>query len=566
MIKIFKQYKGWLALLFIFSVIANVLSLFVPKQVSKYIDLYQAAVRGGAIFSGTEAIWVIGSIAVIVLVTTLVQFAISTFLAEKVAYDLRNRLVGSIKRQSYSYISEATSSKLLTNLTSDIDAIKGVASQGLVGVFSALLTFFGVIILLLMIDWKLALMTFSIIPFLVITFAVVFGKLGSLFKSSQENLEKINKVINESIVAAPLVRVLNAGSSEMLKFGAVNAFSREIGLKILACFAFLIPIITLLANAATLIILWFGGRYVMAGSLTLGQMSAFFAYSAMFIWPIFVLGFSGTMFSRAAVAYGRIKGVLDAPVVDSDGTHTGTIKGSVEFRNINLEFGKRAILKDVSFSIKAKTRNAIVGPTAAGKTQLFYLLAGLIRQTSGEVLVDGRPLSEWDHESYLGQVGLVFQDSIVFNASLRENVDFRMSGDEAAVRKALRAAELGDLLKSLPKGLDTVLNERGTNLSGGQKQRLMLARALALNPRILLLDDFTARVDMQTERAIIQNIAIEYPDLTLISITQKIDPIREYDQIIVLMEGEIIDQGTHEDLIKRSVEYRQIYQSQQKAH
>lgn len=566
MIKLFKRYKGWLALLFAFSVLANVLSLFIPKQVSKYIDLYQKLAAQGLPFPNWEAAWVIGGIAVVVFVTTIVQFVFSTYLAERVAKDLRNQLVGTIKKQSYAYISDTTSSKLLTNITADVDAVKGVASQGLVGVFSALLTFFGVIVLLLTVNWKLALLTFIVIPFLVLTFAVVFGKLGALFKSAQENLEKINKVINESIIAAPLVRVLNAGSSEILKFGAVNSFAKQIGLKILANFAFLIPVITLLANTITLIILWFGGRYVANGIMTLGELSAFFAYSAMFIWPIFVLGFSGTMFSRAAVSYARIKEVFDAPVVENGGTHTGTVKGNIEFKHIDLKFGARDILKDVSFSIKPKTRNAIVGPTAAGKTQLFYLLAGLIKQASGEVIVDGKPLTEWDHESYLGQIGLVFQDSIVFNTTLRENVDFRLSGDEEAVRKALRVAELGDLLKSLPRGLDTNLNERGTNLSGGQKQRLMLARALALNPKILLLDDFTARVDMQTEQAIIQNIANEYPDLTLVSITQKIDPIKEYDQVIVLMEGEIIDQGTHEELINRSVEYKQIYQSQQKAH
>ncbi len=562
MISIFKQYKWWLASLLACSVVANALSLFVPRQVSKYIDLYRSLAEQGLPFLNSEAIWVIGGIAIAVLVLTFTQFFISTWLSEKVAYDMRNRLIGSIKRQTYSYISETTSSKLLTNMTADVDAVKDVVAQALVATISALITFVGVIVLLLSIQWKMALITFTVIPFLILTFALVFRKLGSLFKDSQENMERIYKVINESIIGASLVRVLNAGSSEISKFDAVNTQSKAIGLKILGCFAFLIPIITLLANLTTVLILWFGGRFIVSGTLTLGELTAFFAYSAMFIWPIFVFGFSGPMFSRAGVAFGRIKEVLDAPIVEGDGIHTGTVKGDIEFRNINVQFGARKILKDVSFSIRPHTRNAIVGPTAAGKTQLFYLLAGLIKQNSGEVIVDGRPLGEWDHESYLGQLGLVFQDSIVFNTTLRENVDFRMTGDEAAVRKALRVAELGDLLKSLPKGLETPLNERGTNLSGGQKQRLMLARALAQEPKILLLDDFTARVDMQTEQAIIRNIRNEYPDLTLISITQKIDPIRDYDQIIVLMEGEVVDRGTHEDLVGRSVEYRQIYQSQ----
>ena len=214
-------------------------------------------------------------------------------------------------------------------------------------------------------------------------------------------------------------------------------------------------------------------------------------------------------------------------------------------------------------SLKAKTKTAIIGPTAAGKSQLLYLLTDLIKAEEGVVKYDGQNINDYDLESFYSQVGFVFQDSIIFNLSLRENIAFSSTVTDESLAKAIATAELSDFIDSLPNKLDTVVSERGTSLSGGQKQRLMLARALALNPHILLLDDFTARVDILTERKILENISNNYPEITLISVTQKISSIEEYDHIILLMEGEILGQGTHKNLLATCPEYVQIYQSQQ---
>jgi ATP-binding cassette subfamily B protein len=191
-------------------------------------------------------------------------------------------------------------------------------------------------------------------------------------------------------------------------------------------------------------------------------------------------------------------------------------------------------------------------------------MSGLIRPTTGEILIDGRPISEYKITPLLKHIGLVFQDSILFNTSMRENIAFsnESKDKDQHIQKALDTAELASLIQELPQGLDTEVSERGTSLSGGQKQRLMLARALAVNPQILLLDDFTARVDQHTEKSILTNVAQNYPDVTLVSITQKIEPIQGYDQIIVLMEGEIVGTGTHDVLLRDSFEYKQIYESQ----
>ncbi|MGY0041550.1 ATP-binding cassette domain-containing protein [Pedobacter sp. NJ-S-72] len=204
-----------------------------------------------------------------------------------------------------------------------------------------------------------------------------------------------------------------------------------------------------------------------------------------------------------------------------------------------------------------------MGPTAAGKSQLLYLLTGLIPASSGKVLYDGKLIEEYQSEAFHTQVGFVFQDSIMFNMSIRENIAFSDIVTDQSLEKSIATAELKDFIDTMPEGLNTKVSERGLSLSGGQKQRIMLARALALNPRILLLDDFTARVDPQTEQKILANIAANYPGLTLISVTQKIAAVEHYEQIILLMQGELLAAGTHQELMNKCPEYVQIFNSQQ---
>ena len=297
--------------------------------------------------------------------------------------------------------------------------------------------------------------------------------------------------------------------------------------------------------------------------MSLGDFAAFNTYVGILIFPIFMLGFMSGIIAQASASYGRIAEILNTPPVKAPGTRTTPLTGAIEVRDLSIVYGDKQALKDISFSIQPASRTAIIGPTAAGKTQLLYALTNLIPPTRGEILYDGAPLSEYEPDRFHEQVGIVFQDSIVFNMSLRENIAFSAAASEADFERAIVAAELSDFIASLPQGLETLVSERGTSLSGGQKQRLMLARALTLNPKILLLDDFTARVDTATEQKIIQNLARYYPDLTLISVTQKVSAMEAYEQILVLMEGELLARGTHAELLENSPEYVQIYHSQQ---
>lgn len=576
MIEGLKKYWKLILGIFIFSVLTNGLSLYFPKKVGNYIDAYT-----NGTYSMHATIIALGSLTFVILVSAFIQFIISAYASEKIAKDYRERLITSLKKQSFRFVRETTSAKLITVMTSDVDAVKNLIASGLVSILTAGITLIAAVIFLLSINLKLGLITLSIFPVLLFVFYSIFSRVGILFGKAQMNIDRINKIINESIIASSLIRILNAKKEEISKFNEVNEIGTSIGRKILIFFASLIPIITILSNAAILMILYFGGKQVVEGTLTLGQLSAFFSYTSVFVWPFFVLSFAGTFISRAQVSFGRINEVLEAGKLISDehisvdGSKMMTdsnraLKGNITFKDVTLMYGEKIILKDISFSIKEGTKTAIVGPTGGGKTELFYLMAGLSNPSRGTILIDGVPAREWNQSNLLSQMGLVFQDSIIFNTTIKENILLEDSvkkqnssvDTETYFKNAVNVAELQDLIGKLGNSEQTIISERGTSLSGGQKQRVMLARALSTNPTVLLLDDFTARVDIATEKKIISNLDETYPHLTLISITQKIDPIKHYDHIIVLMEGELVAEGIHDELIKTSLEYQQIYASQ----
>jgi ATP-binding cassette subfamily B protein len=296
--------------------------------------------------------------------------------------------------------------------------------------------------------------------------------------------------------------------------------------------------------------------------MTLGDFTAFNGYLAILVFPVIMIGFMSTVMAQASASYQRIAKVLDAPDRPVSGTLAADLRGDIAVLDVVVELGGKPVLRNVSLTAPAGTRTAVIGPTAAGKTQLLYLLIGLLKPASGVVQYDGRNIEDYDPETLHQQVGFVFQDSIIFNLTLRENIAFNKTVTEAALEKAIATAELTEFIRALPQQLETVVSERGSSLSGGQKQRIMLARALALNPRVLLLDDFTARVDATTERKILDNVHRHYPGITLLSVTQQIAAVEDYDQIVLLMEGEVLASGTHRRLLETSPEYVQIYDSQ----
>jgi ATP-binding cassette subfamily B protein len=554
---ILRPYWPLILVLAVLSITANGLTLWVPKIIAGAIDAHQ---KGNA---DLGSVWLkIGSISIVIFLLAYGQSAVQTFVSERVARDLRNTLADRISRQSYAFVQRSDPARLLTNLTSDMDSVKLFVAQAIVSLISSIVLIAGASVLLITIDARLAIAVLTIVPLIGGTFFFTLRRVRELFLRGRAVIDRLNRVINESVYGSALIRILNAQSTERTKFESANAASRDIGYSIIRLFSALIPVISFLANIATLIILFLGGHYVINGSLTLGELTAFISYVAILIFPILVLGFISNIVAQANASYARIAPVLYSVPKHERGEVAADIAGSIEARHISLGYGGKMVLDNVSFAVAAGSRTAIVGPTAAGKSQLLYVLTGLVDPDSGEVLIDNVRLDDYNKSALHKQIGFVFQDSIVFNLTLRENIAFTTDTTEAALSRAISTAELQDLILALPDGLETVISERGTSLSGGQKQRLMLARALALNPTILLLDDFTARVDAVTQAKILANVLANYPGITLISVTQIVDAVKDYDQIILMMEGEVLAAGTHESLLVTSPEYMQIYESQ----
>jgi ATP-binding cassette subfamily B protein len=552
-----KPYIGFIALIIVFSILSNGLNLYLPKIIATAIDSYNTGS-----FDAKKFITELSILTLLIFVFTYLQSIFQTYTSELAAKNLRAQLTDKISRQSFSYIEKITPAKLLTNLTADIDSIKMFIAQAMVMMVASIFTIVASSILLIMIDWKLALAVLLVVPIIGITFYIIFGKVRALFLKSREIIDQLNKTINESILGATLIRVLNSNQYEAKKFLSANIDAKNIGMQILMLFATMIPIISLVANLAVLIVLVLGGHFVINGDMTIGNFTAFNSYISLLIFPILIIGFMSTIIAQATASYQRIMEVIEHEEKKDKGVIKTKLQGDMELKRVTVTYGQKTVLNNVSFQVKQGTKNAIIGPTAAGKTQLLYLLTGLIDPTVGQIKFDGRDINEYDPINLHEQIGYVFQDSIVFNLTLRENIAFNNKVTDEMMELAIKTAELADFVDQLPDKLDTIVSERGTSLSGGQKQRLMLARALAINPTVLLLDDFTARIDIQTEQKILANIERNYPNLTLISVTQKISSVEHFDQIILLMEGEILAEGRHEELMQTSPEYVQIFNSQ----
>jgi len=557
-VDLLRPYWPWIAGLVLLTIGANGLNLVGPRIIAAAIDGI-----GSSDLSLSRVVIEFSALAAGIFVLAYGQAVFQTFTSERVARDLRTRLVGKIASQDFAYVQRTSPARLLTNLTSDVDAIKSFVSQAIASIVSSFFLIVGASTLLLLLNWRLALVVLCVVPVIAVTFYYVLGRVRKLFRKSQEAIDWLNRVINESILGSSLIRLLNSQAVEYDKFLAANGQAMSIGMSILRLFAALIPVITFCTNLATLAIVALGGHFVISGAMTLGDFTAFNAYLSILIFPILVIGFMSNVVAQATASYDRIVGVLEAPEPRAAGTLVTEISGDVAATGLTVRYGQHVVLDDVSLVAPAGTRTAVIGPTAAGKTQLLFAITGLITPEAGTVTYDGVPIEAYDKQSLHQQVGLVFQDSVMFNLTLRENIAFSKTVDDASLAKAIATAELHDFIATLPLGLDTVISERGTSLSGGQKQRIMLARALALDPKVLLLDDFTARVDARTERRILANVRANYPGITLISVTQKIAPVEDFDQIVLLMEGKLLASGTHRDLLASSPEYVQIYSSQQ---
>lgn len=558
LIKELIQYK-WSLIGFCLLVIAvSGLNLAFPKIAASAIDEFNLGR-----FDVNRYLMVFAVLVLVVFTLSTLQAYFSAYISEKVAFNLRQKLASKLSKQTYRFLGEVGTDTLLTNITSDVDAVKMLITMGVPIIFSSVILIVGSFVLMFSINWQIALPVLLIVVMMFLSFRVVFGRVAGFFKESQGVLDKLNRVINESIIASALIRVVYGQYEEVKKFAVVSEEAKTVNTKIVDTFATLIPLIHFFSNLAVLVVLGWGGTQVIGDTLSLGDFMAFYNYIGLLITPIVILGFVSNIIVRSMASFSRIQVVLNSHVARDGKFAPKDFRGEIEFKDVSLIIKGKTILNKINFKIKANQKTALIGPTGAGKTLIIYMIAGLISPTEGQVYLDGHKIENYDLDYLQSKIAVVFQDNIIFNSTIKENILFQKEMSSALVEKIIHTAALDGFVKESKHGLETKISERGASLSGGQKQRISLARALAIMPKLLLLDDFTARVDWKTEKTIFSRLNENFPEVAILAVSQKIESVKNYDHLILLMEGELLDEGTHQELLERSFEYKQIYSSQQ---
>jgi len=542
---------------FIFLVILNLLNLAIPKIVSSVINEYQATLQISTIFY-----IIVGALAILSPAASLLQNYLFTLLGEKIGTDLRNRLMKKVLKQGYNYLVKEKPSKILTVILSDVNFVKSSFTQAIAFVITGTVLLIGSVVMMFSLNAKLAAYVVIAVPtFVAILFLVIKNKF-KIFNEIQKVRDSLNKVINENIKASMLVRVFVAEKTEIKKFKTQNTLSRNLGIDVTKIFALVIPAISALFYICSLLIIQVGGQEAIVGRLQIGDISAFNLYVLIFIMPLISLSFMATMLGQAMASLQRISDVLDRDIDFKDGKEPLEKINDIHIKKLSFKDEDIDILSDINFDLEKEQKIGIMGLTGSGKTLFLKHFLRAVEPTDGEILINGKDIKEYKSYDLRKEIGFCFQENFLINETIYENIRFGRDIDEKDVQKAARIADVDEFTKKLEKGYKTIAGEKGSNLSGGQKQRIMIARALVDHPSLLILDDITSRLDANTEGRVFENIKKNYPNISMILVSQKISSLKDCDRIYIFDEGKISESGTHDELLKTSSLYQEIELSQ----
>ncbi|WAA11024.1 ABC transporter ATP-binding protein [Fervidibacillus albus] len=557
-----KRYKTAMIIAWMFMSIELTVELVSPLIMAKVID-------EGVLNSDIEKIITWGSI---LLVASVVSFAsgiansfFAAYAGQHFGYDVRRAAYGKIQQLPYVRLNEYSPSSFITRLTNDVTQVQQILFISLRIAFRApLLILFGTI-MALFVNVKLG-MIFSIaIPVLIFFLFWAMKKAAHLFKRMQSRLDRVNKVIRENLAGIRLIKAFHQRKFEKNRFRQVNEDLQHSTVKALTFVELTGPVLLLFMNFAIIIVLCFGNRQMTIGQVNPGDLVAVVNYGTRITHALGILSWIIMAFSRAKASSERIQEVLQMDEED-DGRLNESVPiafGSIEFRNVSFRYpnSQKDALSNISFSVKPGQRIAIFGATGSGKTSLFQLIPRLYEPYEGKISIDGIPIQQLPTASLRKQIGYVPQESYLFTGTVKENISWG-KGDATLeeVIQAAKMAQIHDTILQFPDEYDTVIGQKGVNLSGGQKQRLAVARALIRKPKILLLDDSTSALDLQTENRLLKEI--ETIECTTFFITNKISTAKKADCILLLDGGRLIGKGSHEQLLENVPLYREIVRSQ----
>lgn len=492
----------------------------------------------------------------------------STITSQNFATDLRSDLFKKIQSFSFSNLDKFKTGSLITRLTNDVTQVQNIVLMSLRIMVRAPLLFIGGIIMAMSINLKLTLILIISIPILIISVSLIIKKGFPLFTLVQEKIDRVNTVMRENLAGIRVVKAFVREEKEKARFHNANLELTETMINASKLISSTMPVMMLIMNLSIVAVLWFGGLQINAGAMKEGQLIAFINYLTQILFSLLMIAFILMMVSRAKISAERIIEVLETEVDIKDAETARDIeitRGEVIFENVSFQYtGAKgdAVLKNISFKAESGQTVAILGGTGSGKTTLVSLIPRLYDVSSGRILIDHQDIRNYKLNALRKGIGVVLQKSVLFSGTIRDNLKWgnKNVSDEKMIA-ACKAACAHDFIMSFPEQYDTLLGQGGVNLSGGQKQRLSIARALIKEPKILILDDSTSAVDMETESKI-QKALKEMKGTTIFIIAQRISSVMNADKIIVLEDGEIVAEGRHEELLKTSPIYQDIYHSQ----
>jgi ATP-binding cassette, subfamily B, multidrug efflux pump len=486
-------------------------------------------------------------------------------------YDLRNDFFAALQRQHAGYFQQHRTGDLMSRATNDLSAVRMMIGPAVMYTSSTGLTFIIGIALMLSIDAKLTLIALVPLPFVTVVVRYFGAAIHQRFERIQAQFSDISAVTQESLSGVRVIRAYGQETAEIERFRAANEEYITRSKALIRLQGAYYPSMGLLMGIGALLVLWLGSREVIGARMTVGELVAFNIYLMMLAWPMIAFGWVTNLLQRGMASWKRMLDVLDAapaiadPLVPGPIRAAADIRGTIEFRHLTLAYGDDVVLHDVSATIAAGTTTAIVGPTGSGKSTLLACLPRLTDVPAGTVFIDGVDVRDIPLHALRGAIGFVPQEPFLFSATIADNIAFGVTPEEAtheAVAAAAAIARIDKDIAGFPKGYETLVGERGITLSGGQKQRTAIARALMIDPRILVLDDALSAVDTYTEEEILHRLRDVMRRRTSLIVSHRVSTVRDADQILVLVGGRIAERGNHDDLTRRDGFYAELYRKQ----
>ena len=566
MIRFLRPYR-WVVIIGLLTVILPVLmELTVPRMLQYIID---RGIRTGDMTAIMRGALIMIVAALLGALATLGQGVCRAQLSQGMAFDIRNELFTHIQALSFGNLDQMQTGSLMTRLASDVNVVRGFSSHALSLILRAVFMIVGSVVMMIITDWQLSLIVLILLVIAGFVIRGIMWRARPLFAIVQQKLATLNTVVQENLAGVEVVRAFVREPFESGQFGGHNRGYMQEQIKVGQIIAVALPLLAVLTNLGTVGIIWFGGLDVIGGRLSIGELIAFNNYLMIGMTPLLLLGNMLTMVSRAEASAERILEVFDTEprIKPLPSPHQPEqMKGRVVFENVSFHYdgdGGEEVLNNVSLAIEPGQTIALLGATGSGKSSFVNLIPRFYDVSGGQILIDNLDVREWEPESLRSHIGVVLQQTTLFSGTVRDNITYGKSGASFDdVVAAAQAAQAHEFIMAMPEGYDSRVEARGANLSGGQKQRIAIARALLISPAILIFDDSTSAVDLETEVKIQQALDTLSAGRTTFIVAQRINSVLSADQILVLDDGQISARGTHQQLLHNSPIYQEIYQSQ----